>query len=75
MIAFNILGGWWVMAYPDATMLLIICYVFGILTAVALYFVIVAPTEKKRFDKGYTIGFMDGIKYAERGSENDYLSV
>ena len=63
------------MAYPDATMLLIICYVFGILTATALYFMIVAPTEKKRFDKGYNIGFMDGIKYAERRTENDYLSV
>ena len=63
------------MAYPDATMLLIICYVFGILTAVALYFMIVAPSEKKRFDRGYNIGFMDGIKYAERSADNDYLSV
>lgn len=63
------------MAYPDATMLLIVCYVFGVLTAVALYFMIVAPTEKKRFDRGYNIGFMDGIKYAERSADNDYLSV
>lgn len=59
------------MTYHDATMLLIICYVFGVLTACALYLVIVAPLDKKKYDKGYHAGFLDGIEYAERANNDD----
>lgn len=59
------------MPYQDTTMLLIICYVFGVLTACALYLVIVAPLNRKKFDKGYHAGFLDGIDYAERANNDD----
>ena len=63
------------MALIDTTMLLVLCYVFGILTAAILYVLVVSPVERTRKRRDYHIGFMDGIKYAERGAENDYLSV
>lgn len=59
------------MPYQDGTILLIICYVFGILTACALYLAIIAPLEKKKYDKGYHAGFLDGIEYAERANNDD----
>lgn len=58
------------MPYHDATMLLIICYVFGVLTACALYLVIVSPLNKKKYNKGYHAGFLDGIDYAERANND-----
>ena len=71
MIAFNLCGGWYVMPYHDGTMLLIICYVFGVLTACALYLVIVSPLDRKKYDKGYHAGFLDGIEYAERANNDE----
>ena len=59
------------MPYHDATMLLIISYVFGVLTACAIYLAIVTPWERKKYDKGYHAGFLDGIEYAERANDND----
>lgn len=59
------------MPYHDATMLLIICYVFGILTACALYLCVFLPCNRKKYDKGYHAGFLDGIEYAERANNND----
>lgn len=56
----------------DVTMLLIICYVFGILTAAAIYLMIITPLEKRRYQRGYHAGFMDGINYAERANDHDY---
>ena len=59
----------------NMTVLLILCYLFGILTAGAIYIMIITPLAKRRCDKEYNMGFMDGMRYAERGSENDYLSI
>ena len=59
------------MPYHDGTMLLIICYVFGVLTACALYLVIVSPLDRKKYDKGYHAGFLDGIEYAERANNDE----
>ena len=53
MITFNLFGGWYVMPYQDATMYLIICYVFGILTSCAIYLIFIIPTTRKKYDKGY----------------------
>lgn len=63
------------MALIDTTMLLVMCYVFGILTAAIIYVLVVSPVEKSRKRRDYNIGFMDGMHYAERIKENDYLSV
>lgn len=71
MITFNLFGGWYVMPYQDATMYLIICYVFGVLTACAIYLIFVIPTARKKYDKGYHAGFLDGIDYAERANDHD----
>ena len=71
MITFNLFGRWYVMPYQDATMYLIICYVFGVLTACAIYLIFVIPTTRKRYDKGYHAGFLDGIDYAERANDHD----
>lgn len=60
------------MYIPDMTILLIVCYVFGILTAAVLYLMIVSPVERRKYNKGYQCGFLDGIKYAERADEDDY---
>ncbi len=63
------------MALIDTTMLLVMCYVFGILTAAIIYVLIVSPVERSRKRRDYNMGFMDGVQYAERNIENDYLSV
>ena len=60
------------MPYQDATMYLIICYVFGVLTACAVYLIFIIPATRKNYDKGYHAGFLDGIDYAERANDNDY---
>lgn len=60
------------MYIPDMTILLIVCYVFGILTAAVLYLMIVSPVERRKYNKGYQCGFLDGIKYAERADEDVY---
>lgn len=60
------------MYIPDMTILLIVCYVFGILTAAVLYLMIVSPVERRKYNKGYQCGFLDGIKYAERAEDDDY---
>ena len=60
------------MYIPDMTILLIVCYVFGILTAAVLHLMIVSPVERRRYHKGYQCGFLDGINYAERVEDNDY---
>lgn len=60
------------MYIPDMTILLIVCYVFGILTAAVLYLMLVSPVERRKYNKGYQCGFLDGINYAERAEENDY---
>ena len=59
----------------NMTVLLIICYVFGILTAGAIYLMVVTPLARRKYDKEYNMGFMDGMRYVERVKENDYLSV
>lgn len=56
----------------DTVMLLIICYVFGILTAVSLYLLIAAPLERARKKRAYMAGYMDGITYASGGEDIDY---
>lgn len=60
------------MYIPDMTILLIVCYVFGILTAAVLYLMIVSPVERRKYNKGYQCGFLDGISYAERAEDDDY---
>jgi hypothetical protein len=57
------------MALIDTTMLLVLCYVFGILTAAILYVLVVSPVERNRKRRDYQIGFMDGLHYAEHGGE------
>ena len=52
------------MALIDTTMLLVLCYVFGILTAAILYVLVVSPVERNRKRRDYQIGFMDGLHYA-----------
>lgn len=59
------------MPYQDATMYLIICYVFGVLTSCAIYLIFIIPSVRKKYDKGYHAGFMDGIDYAERANDYD----
>lgn len=60
------------MVLPDTTMLLIICYCFGILTAALLYLIVVSPVERRKYNKGYQCGFLDGVQYAERANDHDY---
>lgn len=60
------------MYIPDMTILLIVCYVFGILTTAVLYLMIVSPVERRKYNKGYQCGFLDGVKYAERAEDIDY---
>ena len=59
------------MYIPDMAILLIVCYVFGILTAAVLYLMIVSPVERRKYNKGYQCGFLDGISYAERAEDDD----
>ncbi len=61
------------MALIDTTMLLVLCYVFGILTAAIIYVLVVSPVERSRKRRDYNMGFMDGMRYAEtRGADDDY---
>ena len=55
----------------DTVMLLIVCYVFGILTAAMLYLLIVSPLEHARARRHYAAGYMDGINYIERTRDYD----
>ena len=53
-------------------MLLIICYCFGILTAVSLYLMIAAPLTRARVKRAYMAGYMDGFTYGNGGEDIDY---
>ena len=60
------------MALIDTTMLLVMCYVFGILTAAIIYVLVVSPVERSRKRRDYNMGFMDGMRYYEnRGDDYD----
>lgn len=56
----------------DTVMLLIICYCFGILTAVSIYLMIAAPLTRARVKRAYMAGYMDGFTYGNGGDDVDY---
>ena len=60
------------MYIPDMTILLIVCYVFGILTAAVLYLMIESPHRRAREKRAYMAGYMDGFTYGSGGDDIDY---
>lgn len=60
------------MYIPDMTILLIVCYVFGILTAAILYLMIESPHRRSREKRAYMEGYMDGFTYGSGGDDIDY---
>ena len=60
------------MAMIDTTVLLVLCYVFGILTAAILYVLVVSPVDRARKRRDYMSGYMDGLGKAREVDEIDY---
>lgn len=60
------------MYIPDMTILLIVCYVFGILTAAVLYLIVDSPLKRARTKRAYMAGYMDGFTYGSGGEDIDY---
>lgn len=61
-----------IMYIPDTTILLIVCYVFGILTAAVLYLMVESPLKRAREKRAYMAGYMDGFTYGSGGDDIDY---
>lgn len=51
------------MGVIDTAMLLIICYVFGMLTAALLYLLIVSPVQKAAIRRAYMNGYYDALEH------------